>query len=76
MKKVLWIFLAALMLAGLALYSCKDELAQELTGSIIGTVADATTGEPVPTVGIVLEPGGASTLTGSDGNYMFTDLKL
>lgn len=75
MKKVLWIFLAALMLAGLALYSCKDELAQELTGNILGTVADATTGEPVPTVGIVLEPGGASTLTGSDGNYMFTDLK-
>ena len=33
MKKVLWIFLAALMLTGLALYSCKDELAQELTGS-------------------------------------------
>ena len=36
MKKVLWIFLVTLMLAGLALYSCKDELVQELTGSILG----------------------------------------
>ena len=63
------------VVCAVGLVSCKDELAQELTGNILGTVADATTGEPVPTVGIVLEPGGASTLTGSDGNYMFTDLK-
>ena len=76
MKKVLWIFLAALMLAGLALYSCKDELAQELTGNILGTVADATTGEPVPTVNVSLEPGGKSALTGSDGNYLFSDLEV
>ena len=76
MKKVLWIFLAALMLTGLALYSCKDELAQELTGSILGTVADATTGEPVPTVNVSLEPGGKSALTGSDGNYLFSDLEV
>ena len=75
MKKVLRIFLAALMLAGLALYSCKDELAQELTGSIIGTVADATTGELVPTVNVSLEPGGKSAITGSDGNYMFAELE-
>ena len=75
MKKVLWIFLAALMLTGLALYSCKDELAQELTGNILGTVADATTGEPVPTVNVSLEPGGKSALTGSDGNYLFSDLE-
>ena len=76
MKKVLWIFLVTLMLAGLALYSCKDELVQELTGSILGTVADATTGEPVPTVNVSLEPGGKSALTGSDGNYLFSDLEV
>ena len=63
------------VLCSVGLVSCKDELAQELTGSIIGTVADATTGEPVPTVNVSLEPGGKSALTGSDGNYMFTDLK-
>lgn len=75
MKKALWIISAALILTALALYSCKDELAQELTGSILGTVADATTGEPVPTVNVSLEPGGKSAITGSDGNYLFSELE-
>ena len=63
-------------LAVLVCYSCKDELEKELTGSIIGTVADATTGEPVPTVNVSLEPGGKSAITGSDGNYMFSELEV
>lgn len=63
-----------LLLAVLAMYSCNDELEQEFTGSIIGTVADASTGEPVPTVNVSLEPGGKSAITGSDGNYMFAEL--
>lgn len=75
MKKALWIISTALVLAALVLYSCKDELAQELTGSILGTVADATTGEPVPTVNVSLEPGGKSAITGSDGNYLFSELE-
>ena len=34
------------VVCAVGLVSCKDELAQELTGNILGTVADATTGEP------------------------------
>ena len=64
------------VVCAVGLVSCKDELAQELTGSILGTVADATTGEPVPTVNVSLEPGGKSALTGSDGNYLFSDLEV
>lgn len=75
MKKVFWLLVSVLPLIVLACYSCKDELEKELTGSIIGTVVDAATGEPVPTVNVSLEPGGKSAITGSDGNYMFTDLE-
>lgn len=63
------------VLCAVGLVSCKDELAQELTGSIIGTVVDAATGEPVSTVSVSLEPGGKSAITGSDGNYMFSELE-
>ncbi len=63
------------LIFAMGLVSCKDKIAQEVTGSIIGTVADATTGEPVPTVNVSLDPGGKSAITGSDGNYMFTDLE-
>lgn len=71
------LFKAALLLSvfGFTVCSCNDDLGQELTGSIIGTVADATTGEPVPTVSVSLEPGGKSAVTGSDGNYLFSELE-
>ena len=64
---------AITLISGL-LISCKDDIAESPTGSIVGTVADMTTGEPVPTVSVNLDPGGISTLTGNDGNYMFEDL--
>lgn len=71
------LFKAALLLSvfGFTVCSCNDDLGQELTGGIIGTVADATTGEPVPTVSVSLEPGGKSAVTGSDGNYLFSELE-
>lgn len=76
MKKVFPILTAGLLLIGLTAYSCKDELVEEFTGSIVGTVADRTTGEPVPTVNVTLEPGGRSAITGSDGNYLFSELEI
>lgn len=71
MKKAI----AAVMLA--ALCSCTEEyVEQEATvGSIIGIVADKTTGEPVPTVRLALTPGGISTVTGSDGSFSFKNLE-
>lgn len=76
MQNIIKSFLIAAQLFCLpGLYSCNDKLTQEQTGTILGTVADATTGEPVPNVNIVLDPGGTSTLTGNDGNYTFTDLE-
>lgn len=75
-KKVFIILSTMLLIAGLTAYSCKDELNEELTGSIVGTIADKTTGEPVPTVNVTLEPGGKSAITGSDGNYLFPELEI
>lgn len=73
MKKILYLAMLA-AISSTAIVACSDRIDNEITGEIIGTVADMTTGEPVPTVNIVLSPGGESTLTGSDGNYMFTNL--
>lgn len=47
----------------------------EETGTIYGTVTDFDTGEPVKNANVTLIPSGETTLTGSDGTYMFQDLK-
>lgn len=66
------------ILLGLLIFaiSCGGEIQdpQETVGSIIGIVADKTTGDPVGTVNLSLSPGGKKTVTGSDGSFMFSDL--
>ena len=47
----------------------------EETGGIYGTITDFETGEPVKNANVTLRPSGETTLTGSDGTYMFQDLK-
>lgn len=71
MKRALF---SLLMTAALCL-SCDEVVIEETTGNLIGIVADMTTGEPVPVVNLTLEPGGASTVTGSDGSFSFIDLE-
>lgn len=47
----------------------------EETGTVYGTVTDLATGEPLKNVNVKLRPSGETTLTGSNGTYMFQDLK-
>lgn len=47
----------------------------EETGTIYGTITDFDTGEPVKNANVKLRPSGETTLTGSDGTYIFQDLK-
>ncbi len=55
--------------------SCsKDIIEETITGSIAGSVSDRTTGEPVATVNVSINPGGSSTVTGSDGTFSFPNL--
>jgi len=47
----------------------------EETGTIYGTVTDFATGEPLKNVNVRIRPSGETTQTGSDGTYMFQDLR-
>ena len=51
----------------------KDE--EDVTGSIYGIVTDADNGEPIKSANVSLNPGGRSTVTGTDGRYEFLDLQ-
>ena len=51
----------------------KDEV--DTTGTIYGIVNDADNGEPVSGVYIVLNPGGKTANTGSDGRFEFLDME-
>lgn len=64
-----------LLIVSFLLHSCATDVnIEETTGNLTGIVADKTTGEPVPTVNLVLEPCGKSTVTGSDGSFSFKEL--
>lgn len=59
------------MMAGI---SCIPVTVDETMGSLSGVVSDKATGEPVSGVGLILSPGGNSSVTGSDGVFSFTNL--
>ncbi|MBD5250422.1 MAG: DUF1566 domain-containing protein [Barnesiella sp.] len=73
MKKLLRILY---IIAGMAAFAaCSSDLSEESEyGSIAGSVSDRTTGEPVATVNVKLQPNGTSTVTGSDGTFSFNFL--
>ncbi|MDE6339746.1 MAG: carboxypeptidase regulatory-like domain-containing protein [Muribaculaceae bacterium] len=74
MKQLIIIFVFLLGIC--AASSCSSDISEENKyGSIAGSVSDATTGEPVPTVRVKLTPGGNSTVTGTDGSFNFLNLE-
>lgn len=74
MKKILFQF--TLFLSLMTIMSCSSDLSNDSQyGSIAGSVSDKKTGEPVATVNVTLSPGGASTVTGSDGTFSFNNLE-
>lgn len=76
--KNIFITFAVMVSALIISSSCSSDLSdfgeEAVYGSISGSVSDKTTGEPVPTVNVTLTPGGASTVTGTDGSFSFTNL--
>lgn len=76
MKKQL--FVALLLIASAAIWmGCNKEDDPQYKkdyGSIIGTITDFATGEPVRNANVQLRPTGETTLTGSDGMYEFKNL--
>ena len=71
MKKSLLVPIVALFLA-----SCAKPIEEiDNFGDIAGVVYDKTVGDPIPVAQITLDPGGKSTVTGSDGSFAFTNIK-
>ena len=71
MKKSLYLLLGILLICGIY-QACAPDV--ELPGSIYGVVADKATGEPIKSAGVELSPGGLKTITGSEGQFEFTEL--
>ena len=70
MKKSLYFVFGLLLVCGMY-QACVPE---ELPGSIYGTVVDKATGEPIKSAGVELSPDGLKTVTGSEGQFEFTEL--
>ena len=70
MKKLIY-SLSIILFATLLWQGCEKD---ELPGSIYGTVVDKATGEPIKSAGVELSPGGLKTVTGSEGQFEFTQL--
>ena len=70
MKKSLYFLFALLLVCGIY-QACAPE---DLPGSIYGTVVDKATGEPIKSAGVELSPSGLKTVTGSEGQFEFTEL--
>ena len=71
MKKSVYFFLGILLICG-TYQACQPDV--ELPGSIYGVVADKATGEPIKSAGVELSPSGLKTITGSEGQFEFTEL--
>jgi hypothetical protein len=70
MKKSLYFLFGLLLVCGIY-QACAPE---DLPGSIYGTVVDKATGEPIKSAGVELSPSGLKTVTGSEGQFEFTEL--
>ena len=72
MKKTLYFFFGILLLCGIY-QACQPDV--EVPGGISGTVTDKATGELIKSAGIELSPGGLKSVTGSEGQFQFTDIE-
>ena len=68
MRKIFVLALMALMFAGCS----GDDVIT--TGTIVGSVTDDVTGEPIYNVTLTLSPTGISATTGADGMFEFVDM--
>ena len=70
MKKLSYLLL---LLCMLLVQACQPEVV--LPGGIYGTVLDKGSGEPIRNAEITLNPGGKTTVVGSNGTYEFVNLE-
>jgi hypothetical protein len=73
MKRILVVTLVGLSVV--LLTTCKKDK-EEQPGSIYGVITDKATGEPIRSAGVELQPNGTKTVTGSEGQFEFTEQKV
>lgn len=74
MKKLFYFGMGLLLCLSAAIWTgCKDK-EEEQPGAVYGVVTDKETGQPIKSAGVELQPIGLRTVTGTDGQYGFTDL--
>ena len=72
MRKTICLLFSIALLCGFY-QSCQPNV--ELPGGIYGTVLDKGSGEPIRNAEITLNPGGKTTVVGSNGTYEFVNLE-
>ena len=59
------------------LFSCKEDTVQpDLFGTIVGTVLDAETNNPIEGANVTTAPPTSSIVTSTDGSFSFTNIKV
>ncbi len=76
MKKQIFVVILLIVSVAILVGCNKENDPQSIKnkGSIIGTITDFSTGEPVRNASVQLRPAGETTLTGSDGMYEFKNI--
>jgi hypothetical protein len=69
MKKLFYFVMALVLMCG-----CAEDV-EERVGSIYGVIIDKATNEPIRAAGVQLNPAGTKTVTESEGQYEFAELK-
>jgi len=73
MKKTIY-SIATFLLLAVVFIACEDDR-PDTTGSVSGFVRDRATGNPLHLTTVLLNPGGVQRVTGTDGQFYFTELK-
>ncbi len=64
----------SLVLFIVSLCSSCAQVEYDMFGTLSGQVIEASTGNPLSNVSVLLSPGGKNTYTGSDGTFTFANL--
>lgn len=75
MKKYFLLLQVILLLSAETSCSMSDDEDVSSLGTIYGVIADKATGEPINSAGVELQPVGLKAVTGTDGQFEFTDIE-
>ena len=75
MKQYIYLFITLLILSACSKDKDEKEQPKQFFGNVEGTITDQTTGDLLNNAYVLLIPSGKATATGSDGRFVFLDIK-